>query len=107
MWIWKLLSRLLATRVVTVSRAVAESFSDNSLCSVIYTGQAKSETAEPSTGLRTDLGLSDDAILVGYVGRIGYAKGLDYLVSAAEIVARSDERLHFIIVGESLFGESA
>src|SRR5690606_22773191 len=55
------------------------------------------ERAEPT--LRAELGLPDDAFVVGYVGNHGIAQGLGALLDAAE--ALTDEpRAWFLFVGE-------
>ena len=55
----------------------------------------------PRTGrLHRELGLPDDAQLVGAVGQIGIRKGLDVLAEAAALVAVRAPRAHFVIVGQ-------
>ena len=55
----------------------------------------------PATGyVHRQLGLPDEALLVGAVGQIGARKGLDVLVDAARIVAPRAPRAHFIVVGQ-------
>lgn len=110
-FIWRLLARLLATRVVADSRAAASGLSIGSGCSVIYAGISDQQTgqingASGDVAFRSKLGLRDDAILVGYVGRISYVKGLDNLIRAAKQVTAVNDRAHFLIIGEGLGGES-
>jgi glycosyltransferase involved in cell wall biosynthesis len=110
-FIWRLLARLLATRVVADSKAAASGLSIGASCSVIYAGisaQQKAQINEASrdAAFRSQLRLPDDAILVGYVGRISYVKGLDNLIRAAKQVIAVNERTHFLIIGEGLGGES-
>lgn len=108
---WRLLARLLATKVVADSKAAASGLSLGSGCTVIYAGissnqDEKIREASHDIDLRSRLRLNDDAILVGYVGRISYVKGLDILIRAAQEVTAGNSRVHFLIIGEGLRGES-
>jgi glycosyltransferase involved in cell wall biosynthesis len=110
-FIWRVLARLLATKVVADSKAAASGLSLGSGCTVIYAGisacqRGQINEASRDIGFRARLRLRDDAILVGYVGRISYVKGLDNLIRAAEQVIAVNNRVHFLIVGEGLGGES-
>lgn len=110
-FIWRLLARLLATKVVADSKAAAGGLSLGSGCSVIYAGisagrQGQLNEASRDISFRSRLRLDDDAILVGYVGRISYVKGLDNLIRAAQQVIAVNNRVHFLIIGEGLRGES-
>lgn len=49
---------------------------------------------------RETLGIGDDRIVVGFVGRLDSCKGVDLLIDAAAILCPEDERYRFVIVGE-------
>ena len=101
---WQLLARVLATHVVGVSQAVVDALAVRSKASVIYAGvEPPKPIAQP--GFRDKLNLSPDAKLVAYVGRIGYVKALDVLVSAAKQVVQTEPTAHFVLFGEAMFGE--
>jgi glycosyltransferase involved in cell wall biosynthesis len=105
--VWRILARLLAAKIVAVSRAVAQSLAVDSLCSVVYVGPQEASSVASLPGVRSRLALDHSAIVIGYVGRIGYVKGLDNLVKAAETVVETNEQVHFVVIGEPLFGEDA
>lgn len=49
---------------------------------------------------RNVLGIAENKIIVGFVGRLDSCKGADLLVNAAAILCKRDERYCFVIVGE-------
>ncbi len=103
---WRLLASVLATRVVAVSQAVLDSLGvGNSKGTVIYAGQAD-PSATTAPDLRAQLGLPQDARLVGYVGRIAPVKALDVLAKAARRVIGVAPQVHFVLFGEALFGQT-
>jgi glycosyltransferase involved in cell wall biosynthesis len=60
-----------------------------------------------ATALRAELGVSDDALLVGAVGNIRYAKAYDVLLDAAHALRRTHPHIHFVIVGEGTEADRA
>ncbi|MBM2845528.1 MAG: hypothetical protein HW407_840 [Bacteroidetes bacterium] len=55
--------------------------------------------------VRNELGLSNDIVLIGFVGRFSPGKGHEELLEAARIISQKDENVHFLIVGEASHGE--
>jgi glycosyltransferase involved in cell wall biosynthesis len=102
--VWRWLARGLATQVVGVSQAVIDALALGPRASVIYTGLHLPDRV-PLPDLRAKLGLTPDAKLVGYIGRIGYVKALDVLVKAAQRVVEAQPTTHFVLFGEAMFGE--
>jgi L-malate glycosyltransferase len=49
---------------------------------------------------RRRLDLADEAVVVGFVGRLDVCKGIDLLLKAARILCQADRRYRFVIVGE-------
>ena len=49
---------------------------------------------------RRGLGLADDELLIGGVGRLIEAKSFDLLLRAADQLCRRDRRYRFVIVGD-------
>lgn len=49
---------------------------------------------------RRRLGIVDDRIVVGFVGRLDPCKGVDMLIEAAATLCENDERYRFVIVGD-------
>jgi len=54
---------------------------------------------EPDGYLHRELGLPEDAVLIGTIGQICLRKGHDVLAAAARIVTARIPRAHFLIVG--------
>jgi glycosyltransferase involved in cell wall biosynthesis len=102
--VWRFLANALAMYVVGVSQAVVDALGVGSRASVIYTGlRAPAPVSLPS--LHDTLKLDSNDHLVAYIGRIGYVKALDVLVRAAQHVIQNDSSVHFVILGEAMFGE--
>lgn len=55
--------------------------------------------------VRKEFGVSDNTILVGFVGRFSPGKGHEELLEAAHSIARQREDVQFLIVGEASHGE--
>jgi glycosyltransferase involved in cell wall biosynthesis len=49
---------------------------------------------------RAGLGITEDTIVVGFVGRLDYCKGADLMLDAAAALCKSDEQFCFLIVGD-------
>ncbi len=49
---------------------------------------------------RDTLGIAENKIVVGFVGRLDRCKGTDLLINAAAILCKKDQRYCFVIVGE-------
>jgi glycosyltransferase involved in cell wall biosynthesis len=49
--------------------------------------------------LRTELSLPDDAILIGWTGRLNFLKGLEYLIKALPPLIAAEPRAHVLLVG--------
>lgn len=96
-------------RVVAISQAVAESLSgiEPSKVQIIYHGVDEKRFAPrtPST-LRNELGLESDTFLVGALARLVPWKGHKILLEAAAQILEKRANVHFIVVGDSIFGET-
>jgi glycosyltransferase involved in cell wall biosynthesis len=101
-----------ATRVLCVSEGTRNNFvaqdpviADKTF--VLNNGieVGKFEAGERSK-VRKELGIDDDTVLVGAIGRISPFKGMDFLVDAAAAYFRlkPEARVRFVVVG-SAFGE--
>lgn len=60
----------------------------------------RSDVKQKATILRQKLGVSDDWIVVGFVGRLVTAKGLFYLISALRHVEKKDANIVLLLVGD-------
>lgn len=103
-WVWRALAARLGVWVVGISQAVLDSLSIGKRTRLIYAGQPALDDSGVTDGdLRAQLGLPEDAPLVGYIGRIDYSKGVDVLVRAAQRVVRQEAGVHFVVSGETMF----
>jgi glycosyltransferase involved in cell wall biosynthesis len=59
------------------------------------------DTLPPPLDLRRELGVPDDAPLVGVVSRLTRLKGLEHFLEAAAIVRSRVPKAHFIVAGET------
>lgn len=95
----------LSSRVVTVSRSVADTLTPwvpAHKLEVIHNGlelDTLDAAAANGGSIRTELGLADGAVLVSAVGRLNPDKGFDYLVDAAGRVLARGADCHFLLIG--------
>lgn len=104
--VWKILAFYLSKQVVGVSDAVIQSLAVGSRGHIIYAGYKPRENKDnPYSTLRVNLALSNEAKLVGYIGRISYVKALDILAQSARQVIQTNPQIHFVLLGEAFAGE--
>lgn len=99
-----------ATHVISVSKGVADIMVADGLCKkekmqVVGKGSAGgvdmdryNPDAVEST-VRTDLGISDDAFVFSFVGRIVKDKGINELVSSFNRISENNDNVHLLLVG--------
>ena len=59
-------------------------------------------SSERKAALRAELRVSDDAVLVGLIGRYHVVKGHDVFLAAAALVARSHPATRFVMAGDGI-----
>ncbi|MBI4553754.1 MAG: glycosyltransferase [Candidatus Latescibacteria bacterium] len=99
------IARLTAVKqVICISKATEQAYHFSGKTVIIPNGVDLSEyQPEKVTGtLRTELGLDEEPLIVGYVGRIIRMKGLDVLLDAARTVLHANPRVVICIIGENL-----
>lgn len=94
---FRMLCRVMPTRVIAISDAVRQTLGNNPRVRVVHDG-----TPMPA---KTASGRNDGRMLVGLVGRISPWKGQDVFLRAASIVRRQLPAARFQIIGSALFGE--
>jgi len=105
-WVWSKLVQSLPTWIVADSKAVLDHVDSGKKGIVIYPGvDFPSLLPKETPALLDRLRLSGKPILVGSLGRITYAKGLDILIQAAAMVVQLRPEIHFVIFGGTFFGE--
>jgi glycosyltransferase involved in cell wall biosynthesis len=73
---------------------------------VIRNGIDVSSFARAGKGsLRRALGLEEGSKVVGFIGRLGPEKGIQYLLEAADAICRSTEGIYFVLIGEGILKE--
>ncbi len=93
-------------RLLAVSRAARDYHASGGLAAekihVLYNGVDTDEfRPRPPTGyLRRELGLPENAILIGAIGQISLRKGQDLLLRAAGSIAIASPNVHFLVIGE-------
>ncbi len=70
-------------------------------CEIIYNGIELSRYGKTANrDLRNQLGLADEAILVGSLGNVRPAKAYDLLIKAARRIVDVSPQAHFVIAGD-------
>jgi glycosyltransferase involved in cell wall biosynthesis len=107
---WTNLHWLLANIVLLVSKGqqdTIEGFHRVADKSMIMYNSVDLEKFSADKLPRSELGLAEDDIVIVTVAQIGYRKGIDILLDAAEIVLRAEPRAKFLIIGPDAQKESA
>lgn len=109
-WLFYILGNIIdhySTQVITVSNAVKDSWSKyvsaNKL-KLIYNGIDYTPYQIPSNKLRIELGLEDDQIIIGMIGRVHPWKGQEYFLDIASALLKNYPLLHFVMVGDAYPG---
>ncbi len=91
----------LSTRVIVNSSATRRAFAHDKKVRLIYNGLDTRHLDVPSMGvLRESLGLEEQDIVLGVVGKIYRGKGQREVILALDSLRRSHPRLRLLIVGE-------
>lgn len=112
---WPLLSRYilaLSSKVLCISRAVAEQFPPSSKLLTVYDGMDPHELSPADKRTRAEarskFGLPNTAFVAGCVGRIKWMrKGQEHLIRAAGLLARDGIEVHLLIVGAPFKGNES
>jgi glycosyltransferase involved in cell wall biosynthesis len=110
--LYKMLSRC-ADRIVCISKAVRDSVLKEApnlarKSVVVYNAVsvAANNDGVQEVGLREELAVPKEALLVGMVGRITHWKGQEILAEAAAVVLQRRPDVHFVAVGSYFADES-
>jgi glycosyltransferase involved in cell wall biosynthesis len=99
------LARHFATRVVCVSTAVAEQLPGAATVVIAETADPEEFSPARAGHVRAELGIPDDAPLVGGAGRIDTWKGFEVLLDAFARVRESVPDAHLVIAGGPVTGK--
>ncbi len=109
-WLSRLLGRLVnrfSHTVIVVSAAVQQSWGKYvkaDKLQLIHNGIDYSPYLQASGQLRKELGVSEDTVVVGMVGRVHYWKGQDYFLQIASQLDKKFPDLHFVMIGDAFPG---
>jgi glycosyltransferase involved in cell wall biosynthesis len=97
----------LCARILAVSDATRLSFERQGFpaarMETVYTGvDATALAASPAAGLRRELGLGPEAVVIGQVGRLAPVKGQRELLEAIARLLPRHPSLHAVVIGEDL-----
>jgi glycosyltransferase involved in cell wall biosynthesis len=112
-WLFQIISYLLnhhCDRIITVSDAVTKHWQQSVMrekITRIYNGIDYTPYSTPineSKGLRKELLLKDNQLLIGMIGRVHHWKGQDYFLEIAHHLLQKNKDIHFIMVGDAYPG---
>ncbi len=96
-------------KYICVSKATARLLLDRKVSSdkvtVVFDGIDHEKfrfNQEHRTEKRVELGIDDDAILIGFIGQISDRKGVDTFLNAAKIVLEKNNKYKFVLIGGPL-----
>jgi glycosyltransferase involved in cell wall biosynthesis len=100
-------SRLLPTRIIVDGKAIAMQLPQalQARISVIHNG-VDTDVFRPGldgTRLRRELGIPEDHLVIGHVGRVTPWKGQHYLIEAFGSLANENPKLTLLLVGSPVF----
>ena len=101
----RFLTRRFATRVVCMSSAIAEQLPGADTVVIAETVDPEEFSPARAGRFRADVGIADDAPLVGGAGRIDTWKGFDVLLDAFESVRASVPDAQLVIAGGPVIGK--
>lgn len=102
----KILFARCVTKMLAVSKSVAEPFGTSNKISIVYNGVdlARFNIAGDPNKFRSDLGVSPGTKVVAFIGQLVPWKGVENFVRAAAIVLKNRKDTVFVVMGQVLFG---
>jgi len=95
------------TSLIAVSQAVIDHWKKNKVSTgfkLVYNGFDYSAFNQPTSTLREELSISNNAIVIGTIGRINTIKGQNYFLEIAGQLKANNQALAFVIVGDTVPG---
>jgi glycosyltransferase involved in cell wall biosynthesis len=96
-------------KIVCVADAMTSQFLDAGISKpemyrTVYSGMNLEDYLElkGNTELRQELGIPQDAILIGKIARLFELKGHEYIIAAAKKVISENPKVHFLFLGDGL-----
>lgn len=110
-WFSKLMGKMVqhaSDKVIVVSGAVKshwERHIERNKLHLVYNGIDYNPYLWNAIDLREELGIPDDACVIGMVGRVNSWKGQPYFLEISEELNKKFLNLHFVLVGDAFPGE--
>lgn len=89
--------------VIVASDAVKDhwkKYVDEKKLTKIYYGVDSNDYSGITSTLKEQLGLPDNYLIIGMIGRVHYWKGQDYFLRIAGQIARQYPEVHFVMIGD-------
>ncbi|HOC91236.1 MAG TPA: glycosyltransferase [bacterium] len=102
-------ANMLAETVICNSRATSAQFESHKDCRVVYNGLPveKVKAIRGMVDVRNELGLNEDARIIGMAGRLQRWKGVHVFLDAAGIIAKGSPKARFIVAGSPIYGDES
>ena len=93
-------------RVICVSQAVINNFSGikTEKLKLLYNGISTQPYAKADYGLKSEIGIPEDRLLIGMVARVNLWKGQFYFLEIAALLKKKYPNLHFVMGGDAFPG---
>ncbi|MDO6439633.1 glycosyltransferase family 4 protein [Cyclobacterium sp. 1_MG-2023] len=107
LWMGKLV-QYNSDRVIVVSQAVKnhwEKYVSGNKLQLIYNGIDYNPYLCQSVGLRKELGIPEEAMVIGMIGRVNSWKGQEYFLEISEELNKKFLNLYFLLIGDAFPGE--
>lgn len=109
-WLYTILGKLLnhySDTVIVVSVAVQKSWSryvSAQKLLLIYNGIPYDAYLQPDHSLRNELGIDNQTVVIGMIGRVHYWKGQAYFLRIASHLSKQFVNLRFVMIGDAFPG---
>lgn len=109
-WMYRFLGNLLnrySDKVIVVSAAVKKSWSkyvSPDKLELIYNGIDYTPYLQSSGKLRKELGIDEQTVIIGMIGRVHYWKGQEYFLRIASQISKQNNDVRFVMIGDAFPG---
>lgn len=93
--------------VIVASDAVKDHWKkhvDEGKLTRIYYGVDSGDYLDAPSSLKSELGVSENHLVIGMIGRVHYWKGQDYFLRIAGRISREFPEVHFVMIGDAFPG---
>ncbi len=106
-WAAKHSHKIYAVAQAMIDQCVDAGIAPREKYMVVYSGMDidKFLNAQPEPALREQLGIPENAKVIGAVGRLFPQKGYEYFIPAARLILDAHPETHFLIVGNGIMRE--